>query len=338
MTVAVPCFAAVGFLRPLAPPWRGKSIRSPGAKCKHAEHPGSWPRGASSRCGPGGRLPATSEAPKLSGARRAGVLVPLGAGQERKKAGRPGAAPGSVRCPGRRGDGAGRNHAAPMGPRGASPVVGICASGRAFCPHTPVSPAGRSFCVLSREAAAGQALSSTAVTAADGGCRGGARSVSPSLGTSAAWRKQQREPHVSARDATGRATHGEGSGRGVFTVHVIRPATSKTRTLLFTSSFHVSRIRLVSGTRRSSWLLSRVAPGLGETLEEPGATCAWIPAEVPCHEPLAPPGPLGPEERRGGGSSAHTQSWRPQTSNPSFFFFFNHILFCFVLFCFRAGN
>lgn len=171
-----------------------------------------------------------------------------------------------------------------------------------------------------------QRLQRTAGAAAE---RGG---VSPSLGTSAAWRKQQREPHVSARDATGRATHGEGSGRGVFTVHVIRPATSKTHTLLFTSSFHVSRIRLVSGTRRSSWLLSRVAPGLGETLEEPGATCAWIPAEVPCHEPLAPPGPLGPEERRGGGSSAHTQSWRPQTSNPSFFFFLT--TFCFVSFCF----
>lgn len=176
-----------------------------------------------------------------------------------------------------------------------------------------------------------QRLQRTAGAAAE---RGG---VSPSLGTSAAWRKQQREPHVSARDATGRATHGEGSGRGVFTVHVIRPATSKTHTLLFTSSFHVSRIRLVSGTRRSSWLLSHVAPGLGETRGtgsdlrldshrgslSRAARSTWA------------SGARRAARRRKFGAHTELASTNKQ---PVLFFFFNHILFCFVLFCFRAGN
>lgn len=150
MTVAMPCIAAVGFPRPLTAPWRGKSVRLPRAKCKHAEHPGSLPLGAFSRCRPGSR----SKAPKLNGAWRAGVLVPLWAGGERKKESQPSVPTGIVWCTGRCQHGADRNQVTPMGLRGANPVVSGCVRlcflpARACVPLGSATRSGRSFCILS---------------------------------------------------------------------------------------------------------------------------------------------------------------------------------------------
>lgn len=145
----MPCIAAVGFPRPLAPPWRGKSICSPRAKCKHAEHPGSWPLGAFSRCRLGGRSVGRELGPQAAWNSEGQCLCPA-LGKRGEKEGKP-AQRYHWDCV-VHGATSGRSRQKPSDSNRSawSKVVSVCASGCAFRQLSLVSPGLRHKKWLSR--------------------------------------------------------------------------------------------------------------------------------------------------------------------------------------------